>query len=410
MPESVLRSLRIGFASVLLAASVCLPARADISNPGFESGTLAGWTPLGGASVVTSFLGVNPAQGSFMALLDSASAFGGFTSFLLQNFQPGAQPLQAWVNFITYDALPSNDSASLLTTKLNNGVQTSQFNWQTAYFAGAGSPGLKISGWQTIELDPDTNSLQLLLFNQGGASANTYVLFDVSPIPEPATYLMLLAGLGLLGLFARRTRRRAGKAAAALLIGAGIAAAPAHASLANPGFESGNLNGWYAAGDARVSSSAFGYAAPEGSFMAVLSTANSLNGFMSLLGQGFTPGAMPLRVWVNFISEDYLPFNDSITLNTMTTTSAVPGVQLVRQVSDFPNPNYSGRKDTGWITFDLAPNTNFVQLNLTNVRDYEGDSFVLFDIAPIPEPSTALLMLAGLGMIGMMGRRRLWRG
>lgn len=404
-----LRKLHLVVVSLLLSASLCLPARADIANPGFESGTFAGWTALGGASVVTSFLGVTPVQGSYMAMLDSANALGGFTSTLVQSFMPGAQPLQAWVNFITYDAPLNNDSASLLTTTLNNGVQSTQFNWQTAFFPNPGTPGLKISGWQNVQLDPGTNSLQLLLFNQGGASANTYVLFDVSPIPEPSTYLLLLAGFGLLGLMVRFSRRRACKAAAALLLGAGIAAAPVQASLTNPGFESGNLNGWYAAGDVSVASTAFGYAAPQGSFMAVLNTANSLGGFMSLLGQGFTPGALPLRVWVNFISEDSLPFNDSITLNTMTTTSSVPSVQLVRQVSDFPNPYYSGRKDTGWITFDLAPNTNFVQLHLTNVGDYDVDSVVLFDISPIPEPSIALLMLAGLGMLGMIGRRRLRR-
>lgn len=57
----------------------------------------------------------------------------------------------------------------------------------------------------------DDKRSALILFNDRGGDRDfddMVVMLSVSPVPEPATYAMLLGGLGLLGLMARRRQRR----------------------------------------------------------------------------------------------------------------------------------------------------------------------------------------------------------
>jgi hypothetical protein len=54
------------------AAAFCVahPAKANlITNPGFETGDLTGWTPSGDASVVGTAFGIPPHSGNFQANL-----------------------------------------------------------------------------------------------------------------------------------------------------------------------------------------------------------------------------------------------------------------------------------------------------------------------------------------------------
>ena len=61
------------------------------------------------------------------------------------------------------------------------------------------------SGWTTIG---NVRVLNLLKYS-GGNWVNSQDQLWISPIPEPETYAMLLAGLGLMGFVARRRRSRA---------------------------------------------------------------------------------------------------------------------------------------------------------------------------------------------------------
>ena len=54
--------------TAVAALSVAYPAKANlITNPGFETGNLTGWTVGGGFQVVGTLLGVSPHSGSFQA-------------------------------------------------------------------------------------------------------------------------------------------------------------------------------------------------------------------------------------------------------------------------------------------------------------------------------------------------------
>ena len=58
----------------------------------------------------------------------------------------------------------------------------------------------------TFTADAFTQTLQLI-DSTSNPILNAYVLRDVSPVPEPETYAMLLAGLGVLGLSIRRKKQ-----------------------------------------------------------------------------------------------------------------------------------------------------------------------------------------------------------
>jgi hypothetical protein len=60
----------MGFAALTLA----IPAQAGTINGSFETGDLTGWNSLGSVSVVGSFEGVNPTDGSYQALLQTPQA------------------------------------------------------------------------------------------------------------------------------------------------------------------------------------------------------------------------------------------------------------------------------------------------------------------------------------------------
>lgn len=62
------------------------------------------------------------------------------------------------------------------------------------------------NGWGTLNFDPSFTSLASLKWSQG---LTVYVVdnLNVSAVPEPETYAMMMAGLGLVGLAARRRKQ-----------------------------------------------------------------------------------------------------------------------------------------------------------------------------------------------------------
>jgi hypothetical protein len=216
-------------------------------------------------------------------------------------------------------------------------------------------------------------------FAQGGGGS-----VGVSPVPEPETYAMLLAGLGLIGFAARRRRKgiqssspNAGQgvfsrmATVALTMCLGFAAGAANAS-ALPTF---TLTGstWDATFGNTYSGSfsdVYNFTSPGGG---TSGGTNAVSGYLT----GFN------TIFSNF----------SLTDTTTSTTLA------------------SG--STGWVyssfSFLLPNTTDSYVLNVSGsaAPGYSGGSYSgNMSITAVPESKTYAMLLLGLGLIGFSARRR----
>ena len=83
------RRLPLAILAIALLCAVPVSAHAAIVNGGFETGTFAGWTVIGDASVQTASVGISPTNGCCMALLTTINTDWGGVPFSL-NFAAGS--------------------------------------------------------------------------------------------------------------------------------------------------------------------------------------------------------------------------------------------------------------------------------------------------------------------------------
>ncbi len=188
--------------SLLLAAGVAVavatPAAA-VTNIGFEAGNLDGWTVANGpAQAVTSFGSYTPRWGNWFALLTSNSAPNLYSTLTQTVWLRANVTIRGVFGFQTTDYLPYNDDGYVSV----NGTPL-----VTASVASVGNFGS--SGWLPWSFTAPTTgayTLQLGVRNRIDGAFNSFAIVDAA-IPEPATWMMLITGFGLVGLGARRGRR-----------------------------------------------------------------------------------------------------------------------------------------------------------------------------------------------------------
>jgi hypothetical protein len=200
-----------------------------VTNQSFETG-LASWTTSVNASgtvgtttglVGTSGVTVTPqpntgttmaqlfvanAQGSDYATVQqlSASAIGSATLFyrLVSKDYSGSSGGDVLSAFYSTSSSPTTWSALDLNGGSSGNTLESSFLNNPSSGQWSSSPG-----WLSLALPSTAKSLRFTLTGDGDNS-QTYALIDVSPVPEPGEWAMMLAGFGLIGLMANRKRRR----------------------------------------------------------------------------------------------------------------------------------------------------------------------------------------------------------
>lgn len=201
--------------------------------------------------------------------------------------------------------------------------------------------------------------------------------------------------------------------ALAIVLSAGAQAA----TLANAGFETGDLSGWEApagnvdvvteADDALIGS-VFGehFTAPEGSYFARL-TAGPVSGDYTLLFQPFTLTVNSrMSFFAAFLAFDYAPYDDDAYVRVFSLTSSeTVFASSVGAVGD--------QGHTSWARFtsgELAAGDYVFEAGVRNIDDPDAaySSQLLVDgvAIAVPEPGAWALMLLGFGATGAALRLR----
>jgi hypothetical protein len=179
--------------ALALSAAFSMAAATEASaltNISFESG-LTGWTSSGNGATTTLSTTYSNA-GSLMAKMIGSSNSG---DGVLSQF--GLPALGA--GYTLYYNFTEADSKDWF--KVDYSLTTSgPTSWSNLV-------NLTNSGSSSIAIPLGATGLRFTLHDDKNPKIPT-ATFDVSPVPEPGEWAMMLAGFGLIGLMANRKRRR----------------------------------------------------------------------------------------------------------------------------------------------------------------------------------------------------------
>ena len=206
-------------AGLCLAALASAPAMAS-TDLGFESGDLSGWTSNGPASAVTYYSGAllpgdpgySPVSGDYLAAVEAGLGQGVYST-ISQTFNLLAgDTISGWTGFKAndnyFDPLVAgvfNDDGYLAVNNVH------LFDWSVASVGDFAS-----TGWIHFSFtaaDAGAYTLTLAVANQGDNAFSSAAVLDAvsvtgdaGPVPEAATWAMMVVGFGLAGA-TLRTRR-----------------------------------------------------------------------------------------------------------------------------------------------------------------------------------------------------------
>jgi len=200
------------------------------------------------------------------------------------------------------------------------------------------------------------------------------------------------------------------KIALAIAAALSLAGTAQAATLQNTSFESG-LTGWTAIGTVSAVNSltvdSISVAPKDGVAMAELTTA----GLPELLFQSATtPLSAGATLWYRLVTTDFGGglFNTGDTLGLAYTDAG--GLHAITGLNSKSLTNIGGTGDSGWLSFALPSGTKGVGIVLAGDFDNKNSHAFIDFSAPVPEPGDWAMILAGLGMVGVMARRRSLKG
>ncbi|WP_310462459.1 PEP-CTERM sorting domain-containing protein [Sphaerotilus sp.] len=135
------------------------------------------------------------------------------------------------------------------------------------------------------------------------------------------------------------------------------------------------------------------------------------NNYMGSVTFAFNAGGVPTNandmLWLRMFSAEYDfqgltgGINDDFV--RVTYTGGVAGT-----VTDTFYASQGTYVDSGWVGFAIPVGTTNMQIAVVDVNGINAPQVGLdFTAAPVPEPEVNLMMLAGLGVIGGLARRRM---
>lgn len=205
------------FVSIFLAliAAIPPPALAALTNGGFETGDLTGWTPYGTVSAVGSAAGLggtsnwSPTEGSYFAYLLTGTTANTY-SLTTQDFTADAgEVLQFDVFFDTAGSIPQNQNdhgyANLTQLGLGGSTTTALYD-QSVFDVGGGGA----DGWTHISYAFEYPGVYYITFGVekfGSNSEQSALGVDsvrVGITPAPGAILLGSIGIALVGWLRRR--------------------------------------------------------------------------------------------------------------------------------------------------------------------------------------------------------------
>lgn len=182
---------KFAIAAILAASAFSAQAATElVVNGNFETGTFAGWTKSGNPSLSDVIANSVTSNHSYVW----RSGATGSAAFISQSLATSAGSTYT-LSFDVFNSATSNSSFEADFNGVNvYGFTNEVHNWSHVTLSGLLATGAATELKFGARNDPSF----LRLDN---------VSVTVSAVPEPETYAMLMAGLGLVGFAARRRQR-----------------------------------------------------------------------------------------------------------------------------------------------------------------------------------------------------------